>query len=93
MASAQALDPVLLEVLVCPKDRGPLIYFADEDALYNPRLRLRYKVRDGIPNMLTDEADELDEAEHTRLTAKSAAGSAQTTGSAQSGAELPEETP
>ena len=34
-----ALDPLLLEVLACPEDKGPLLYFADEDLLYNPRLR------------------------------------------------------
>ena len=33
------LDPTLLEILACPEDKGPLYYFADEDALYNPRLR------------------------------------------------------
>ena len=52
-----ALDPMLLEILACPEDKGPLLYFADEDALYNPRLRRRYPVRDGIPVMLIDEAD------------------------------------
>lgn len=65
-----SLDPRLLEILACPKDKGPLIYFADEDSLYNPRLRLRYHVHDGIPVMLVDEADEVDEAEGARLTAK-----------------------
>ena len=34
-----ALDPQLLEILACPEDKGPLLYFADEDALYNPRLK------------------------------------------------------
>ncbi len=33
-----ALDPMLLEILACPDDKGPLLYFEDEDALYNPRL-------------------------------------------------------
>ena len=67
------LDARLLEILACPKDRGPLLYFADEDALYNPRLRLRYRVDDGIPVMLIDEADRLDKSEHQRLTAKAEA--------------------
>ena len=34
-----ALDPQLLEILACPEDKGPLLYFEDEDALYNPRLQ------------------------------------------------------
>ena len=36
---AMALDPQLLEILACPEDKGPLLYFEDEDALYNPRLQ------------------------------------------------------
>ena len=52
-----ALDPQLLEILACPEDKGPLLYFADEAALYNPRLKRRYAVRDDIPIMLIDEAE------------------------------------
>jgi uncharacterized protein YbaR (Trm112 family) len=68
-----SLDPRLLEILACPEDKGPLLYFADEQALYNPRLRRRYAVRDGIPVMLIDEAEAVDDAEHERLMAKAAA--------------------
>jgi len=66
------LDPKLLEILACPEDKGPLLWFADEDTLYNPRLRRRYAVRDGIPVMLVDEAEQVDDAEHDRLTALAA---------------------
>ena len=65
-----ALDTQLLEILACPEDKGPLLYFQDEDALYNPRLRRRYAVRDDIPIMLIDEAETVDDAEHERLVAK-----------------------
>jgi uncharacterized protein len=65
-----ALDPLLLEVLACPEDKGPLLYFEDEDRLYNPRLHRSYMVRDGIPVMLVDEASAADDAEHERLMAK-----------------------
>ena len=65
-----ALDPQLLEILACPEDKGPLYYLADEDALYNPRLKRRYDVRDDIPVMLIDEATTVDDAEDARLTAK-----------------------
>ena len=34
-----SLDPLLLEVAACPADRGPLLWFEDEDVLYNPRLK------------------------------------------------------
>ena len=65
-----ALDPLLLEILACPEDKGPLLYFEDESSLYNPRLKRRYVVRDDIPIMLVDEAEAVDEAEHDRLVAK-----------------------
>ena len=68
-----ALDPLLLEVLACPEDKGPLLYFEDEDMLYNPRLHRAYAVRDGIPVMLVDEATTVDDAEHERLMAKAKA--------------------
>ena len=68
-----ALDPQLLEILACPEDKGPLLYFADEDILYNPRLRRSYAITDGIPVMLIDEATAVDDATHDRLLAKAQA--------------------
>ena len=65
-----ALDPHLLEILACPDDKGPLLYFPDEDALYNPRLKRRYAIRDDIPIMLVDEAETVADEEHARLMAK-----------------------
>jgi len=49
-----ARDRRLLEILACPEDKGPLLYFADEDTLYNPRLKRRYAIREDIPIMLPD---------------------------------------
>jgi uncharacterized protein YbaR (Trm112 family) len=68
-----ALDPQLLEILACPEDKGPLLYFADEDTLYNPRLKRRYAIREDIPIMLIDEAETVDDAEHERLLDKAEA--------------------
>ena len=68
-----ALDPKLLEILACPEDKGPLLYFEDESALYNPRLQRRYRVEDDIPIMLIDEAETVDDGEHARLLAKAEA--------------------
>ena len=70
MTTADQLDPRLLEILACPEDKGPLLYFADEAVLYNPRLHRTYAVRDGIPVMLIEEATAVDDAEHDRLVAK-----------------------
>ena len=66
-----APDPRLLEILVCPHDKGPLLYVAAENCLYNPRLRRRYAIRDGIPVMLVDEAETVTQTEHERLVAAS----------------------
>jgi uncharacterized protein YbaR (Trm112 family) len=68
-----ALDPKLLEILACPEDKGSLLYFESEHALYNPRLKRRYEIRDDIPVMLVDEATTVDDAEHERLMAKAEA--------------------
>jgi uncharacterized protein YbaR (Trm112 family) len=74
-----ALDPQLLEILACPEDKGPLLYFESESALYNPRLKRRYAVRDDIPIMLIDEAEAVDDVEHDRLIAKAEAEGIQPT--------------
>jgi len=74
-----ALDPQLLEILACPDDKGPLLYFEDEDALYNPRLKRRYSINDDIPIMLIDEAETVDQTEHDRLLAKAEAQDIQPT--------------
>lgn len=73
------LDPKLLEILACPDDKGPLLYFADEDTLYNPRLLRRYRIQDGIPVMLIDESETVDDAENARLLAKAEAEGIQPT--------------
>ncbi len=62
------LDDKLLSILVCPEDRGPLLLVGDDEFLYNPRLRRAYRIEDGIPVLLVDEAVVVDdEAEHQRL--------------------------
>lgn len=53
-----SLDPKLLDVLACPKDKGPLKYLETEQVLVNERLGLAYRIDDGIPVLLIDEATE-----------------------------------
>ncbi len=65
-----ALDQQLLAILACPQDKGPLYYLVDEDALYNPRLKRRYLIKQDIPVMLIDQAEQVDDAEHARIMAK-----------------------
>lgn len=64
------LAPELLSLLACPEDKGPLYYLEDLEVLYNPRLRRAYRVRDGIPVMLIDEAQSLEPGESERLWAR-----------------------
>ena len=61
------LDDQLLSILVCPADRGPLLYI--DNVLYNPRLRRAYRIDDGIPVLLIDEATDVSDEEHERLIA------------------------
>ncbi len=51
------LDPELLEILVCPNDRGELDYQEDPESLVCRTCGYRYPVRDDIPVMLIDEAE------------------------------------
>jgi uncharacterized protein YbaR (Trm112 family) len=64
------LSPELLSILACPEDKGPLYYLEDLDVLFNPRLQRVYRVRDGIPVMLIDEAQSLEPSESERLYAR-----------------------
>jgi uncharacterized protein YbaR (Trm112 family) len=61
------LDEKLLSILVCPADRGPLLMV--DGVLYNPRLHKAYRIEDGIPVLLVDEAVDVAPEEHERLVA------------------------
>ena len=67
------IDEELLRILVCPADRGPLLPVSQDGGqalLYNPRLRRAYRIEDGIPVLLIDEARDVDDDEHARLLAQ-----------------------
>lgn len=53
------MDPKLLEILVCPLCKGPLVYLKDKQELICKADRLAYPIRDDIPVMLEDEARKL----------------------------------
>ena len=57
------IDPRLLEVLVCPVTRTPLVYDRARQELVSKAARLAYPVRDGVPVMLPEEARQLGEGE------------------------------
>ncbi len=58
-ADAHAVDPKLLEILVCPLTKQTLSYDAKAQELVSAKARLAYPIRDGIPIMLVEEAREL----------------------------------
>ena len=60
---SSAIDPRLLEILVCPLCKGPLVYRKAEGELVCRPDRLAYPVKDGIPVMLEDDARKLDPSE------------------------------
>ena len=62
-ARGSAVDPKLLEILVCPVSHGPLRYDREAQELISETAGLAYPVRDGIPIMLADEARQLDDAD------------------------------
>ena len=61
MSETSSIDPKLLEILVCPLTKGPLVYDSDNQELVSKQAGLAYPIRDGIPIMLVDEARSLDE--------------------------------
>ncbi|MEI9891474.1 MAG: Trm112 family protein [Caulobacteraceae bacterium] len=62
-SSYATVDPRLLEVLVCPVTRTPLVYDRVRQELVSKAARLAYPVRDGVPVMLPEEARALGEGE------------------------------
>jgi uncharacterized protein YbaR (Trm112 family) len=60
------IDPKLLEILVCPLTKTPLIFNRESMELISQQAGLAYPIRDGIPIMLPDEARPLDDSERTR---------------------------
>ncbi|MEW5893300.1 MAG: Trm112 family protein [Pseudomonadota bacterium] len=57
------MDPKLLDILVCPLCKGPLVYLKEAQELVCKADRLAFPIRDGIPVMLEDEARRLAETE------------------------------
>ena len=56
----EAVDPALLEILVCPVTKQPLSYDKKANELISTAAKLAFPIRDGIPIMLIEEARELD---------------------------------
>ena len=61
------MDKKLLDILVCPVTKGPLVYLKDQQELVSLSARLAYPIRDGIPVMLEDQARKLSQDEYEKL--------------------------
>lgn len=61
MSQQTEVDRKLLERLVCPLTKGPLIYDREKQELISEQAKLAYPIRDGIPIMLVDEARTIDD--------------------------------
>ncbi|MBK8337095.1 MAG: Trm112 family protein [Sterolibacteriaceae bacterium] len=61
------MDPRLLDILVCPVTKAPLVFNRDKQELQCKASRLAYPVRDAIPIMLEEEAREMGEEELAAL--------------------------
>ncbi|MGI4851048.1 MAG: Trm112 family protein [Janthinobacterium lividum] len=57
----KAVDPKLLEILICPVTRGPLRYDVEAQELISDQAKLAYPIRDGIPILLAESARKIDE--------------------------------
>ncbi|MCW5652325.1 Trm112 family protein [Hydrogenophaga sp.] len=68
------MDAKLLELLVCPVTKGPLLYDRERQELLSRSARLAYPVRDGIPILLEHEARPLTEEEAARPSAPAPLG-------------------
>jgi uncharacterized protein YbaR (Trm112 family) len=65
-----AIDNELLDILVCPLSRKPLVLVGDWLYSTDPETRRRYPIRDGIPIMLIDEAESVSESDFRRVMAE-----------------------
>ena len=65
--STVEIDPRLLEILVCPQTKGPLVYDRANAELISKKALLAFPIRDGVPIMLIDEARTLTDEEAAKL--------------------------
>ncbi|MBV7700235.1 Trm112 family protein [Streptomyces sp. TRM70350] len=69
-STSTGIDDQLLKILACPLDKGPLHLLPPDEpgtsaqVLYNPRLRRRYPIVDGIPQLLPSSGEQVSEDEH-----------------------------
>jgi uncharacterized protein len=63
----EPLDPELLNILVCPESHARLVQVGDWLYSTDPATRRRYPIREGIPIMLLEESEVVDEQQHGKV--------------------------
>jgi uncharacterized protein YbaR (Trm112 family) len=58
-----AIDPNVLAIMVCPESHAPLVQDGEWLCSTDPKTRRRYQIREGIPVMLIDESEVMDQAD------------------------------
>jgi uncharacterized protein len=66
-AATQAADPKMLELLVCPLTKMPLVFDKDAQELLSRTAGLAYPIRNGVPLMTEDAARRLIDADFEKL--------------------------
>lgn len=64
---AQKVDAGLMEIMVCPESHARLIQIGDWLYSTDPATRRKYPVRDGLPIMLVEESQVVEESEFQRV--------------------------
>jgi uncharacterized protein YbaR (Trm112 family) len=70
LSEGMSVAPELVEILVCPESKKPMYYFEQEGSFFCPDSRLKYRIDDGIPIMLVEEAERLSEDDSAKLLAE-----------------------
>ena len=61
------INKELLDILVCPLSKAPLVLDGNTLVSTDKETRRRYRIEDGIPDMLIEDSEELDAATWTEI--------------------------
>lgn len=73
------INDSLRQILACPIDKAALLYFPDDEILYNPRLRRSYAIDSGVPILLAHQAEPASSDRHRELIGRAIRGGAEAT--------------
>lgn len=65
-----SLQPWFAQLLVCPESKKPLIYFSEDEFLFCPDSKMKYRIEDGIPVLLVEEGERLSDEQAAELLEK-----------------------